>query len=227
MKVMPAIFRGLVVIVLLVLVAWQLGEVVDRQLMDAYVREQGLAGMLLFVCMATLLVSIGLSRQLVAFLAGYGFGFPDGLFISLLSVIAGCVTTFYVARLLLRGFIERHRSARLQRIDSFIHDNTFAAALMFRLLPAGSNWLVNLAAGASSVRSLPFFLGSALGYIPQMLIFSLAGAGSQLQQFWQVAIAMAMLVAATALGGWLFARYRRHAAERATQDPGRDPAAAA
>jgi uncharacterized membrane protein YdjX (TVP38/TMEM64 family) len=52
-------------------------------------------------------------------------------------------------------------------------------------------------------------LGSALGYIPQMLIFSLLGSGSQLQQFWQVAIAMAMFVAAAMLGGWLFRRYRQ------------------
>lgn len=216
MKALPFIIRGMLLITLLVVLAWLLGDMLDRELVDAWIRGQGVAGVLLFVCVAVLLTSIGLSRQLVAFLAGYGFGFPHGLLISLLAVIGGCITAFYVSRLLLRGFILRHRGARLQRIDAFIHDNTFAATLLFRLLPIGSNWLVNIAAGASSVRSLPFFLGSALGYIPQMLIFSLAGAGSQLQQFWQVAIAMAMLVAATALGGWLFARYRQqHGAARA------------
>ncbi|MDH3979631.1 MAG: VTT domain-containing protein [Gammaproteobacteria bacterium] len=209
MNPLPLIFRGLIVIAMLVLVAWLLGDVLDRHWIDVYVREQGIAGELLFVCVAGLLISIGLSRQLVAFLAGYGFGFTAGLVLAMVAVIAGCITTFYITRLLLRDFVRRHRTPRLRKIDHFIHNNTFATTLLFRLLPVGSNWLVNIAAGASSVRSLQFFLGSALGYIPQMMIFALVGSGSQLQQFWQIAIAMAMFVAAAVLGGWLFGRYRQ------------------
>lgn len=209
MSTLQVIFRGLVVIVILVLAAFLLGDVLDRHWIDVYVREQGYVGQLLFVCVAGLLISVGLSRQVVAFLAGYGFGFPVGLLLGMVAVVAGCVTTFCITRLLLRDFVRRHESPRLRRIDRFIHDNTFATTLLFRLLPVGSNWLVNIAAGASSVRSLPFFSGSALGYIPQMTIFALVGSGSQLQQLWQVAIAMAMLVAAAVLGGWLYRRYRQ------------------
>jgi len=80
--------------------------------------------------------------------------------------------------------------------------------VVIRLLPLGSNWMVNIAAGASGVRSVPFFLGSALGYIPQMLIFALVGSGTRVDQFWQVAIAMAMLVVAVVLGVWLYRKYR-------------------
>jgi uncharacterized membrane protein YdjX (TVP38/TMEM64 family) len=77
-------------------------------------------------------------------------------------------------------------------------------ALLVRLLPLGSNWMINIAAGVSSVRKWPFFLGSALGYVPQMLIFSLVGSGTRVDQFWQVAIAMALLVLATVLGMVLY-----------------------
>ena len=227
MKILPLIFRGLGVIVILVGMSFLLGDVLDRHWIDIYVRGQGYPGQLLFVCVASLLISLGLSRQLVAFLAGYGFGFLPGLLLGMVAVVAGCVITFSITRLLLRDFVHRHQSARLRRIDRFIRDNTFAATLLFRLLPVGSNWLVNIAAGASSVRSLPFLSGSALGYIPQMTIFALVGSGSQMQQFWQVAIAMVMFIAAAVLGGWLYQRYRQQqgSAQAADHHP-QDSAAA-
>jgi len=81
-------------------------------------------------------------------------------------------------------------------------------ALLIRLLPLGSNWMVNIAAGVSGVRSVPFFTGSALGYVPQMLIFSLVGSGARVDRFWQVAIAMVLFVIAAFLGGYLYRKYR-------------------
>jgi uncharacterized membrane protein YdjX (TVP38/TMEM64 family) len=202
------IFRGLVVIVLLVLASYLLGDVLDQAWIDAHVRERGALGGLLFVVAGWLLASIGLSRQLIAFLSGYGFGFLPGVLLAMLAVVAGCMTTFYVSRYLLRTFLLRHYSGSIDRVGGFVDENTFTMAVLVRLMPLGSNWLVNIAAGASGVRSVPFFLGSALGYMPQMLIFALVGSGTRVDQFWQVAIAMALFVVAAVLGAWLYRKYR-------------------
>jgi uncharacterized membrane protein YdjX (TVP38/TMEM64 family) len=202
------IFRGLVVIVLLVLASYLLGDVLDQAWIDAHVRERGALGGLLFVVAGWLLASIGLSRQLIAFLSGYGFGFLPGVLLAMLAVVAGCMTTFYVSRYLLRTFLLRHYSGYIGRVGGFVDENTFTMAVLVRLMPLGSNWLVNIAAGASGVRSVPFFLGSALGYMPQMLIFALVGSGTRVDQFWQVAIAMALFVVAAVLGAWLYRKYR-------------------
>jgi uncharacterized membrane protein YdjX (TVP38/TMEM64 family) len=51
----------------------------------------------------------------------------------------------------------------------------FTATLMLRLMPVGSNILLNLAAGLSAVRLLPFLAASAIGFVPQTLIFALFG----------------------------------------------------
>lgn len=204
------ILRGLLLVVVLLLLAALLGDVLDRHWIDAHVRGQGLAGQMLFIVATCLLMSFGLSRQLVAFLAGYGFGFLPGVLLAMLAVTGACLLTFSVARWLLRSFLLQHYSARIRRIDRFIHMHTFPVTLLFRLLPLGSNWMVNIAAGASDVRSLPFFLGSILGYIPQMVIFALIGSGTRIAQFWQVAIAMLLLVVAAALGYWLYGRYRQY-----------------
>ncbi len=203
------IFRGLLVIVALVLIAYLLKDVLDQQWVDAQIRGQGAVGELLFVLVCALLGSIGLSRQVIAFLGGYAFGVGYGFVLSMLAVVAACMTTFYVSRFFLRAFMWRHFSKRIRQVDNFIRDNTFMMALLIRLLPLGSNWMVNIAAGVSGVRSVPFFTGSALGYMPQMLIFSLLGSGARVDEFWQVVLAMVLFVIAAIIGGYLYRKYRR------------------
>ena len=203
------ILRGLLVMVVLVLITWLLKDVLDTDWVDAQVRDRGVAGMLLFVLACCVLGSVGLSRQVIAFLGGYAFGFSQGLVLSMLAVVGACITTFHVARGLLRGWLLTRMPARIQRVDRFLREHTFTMALLVRLLPLGSNWMINIAAGVSSVKRWPFFLGSALGYIPQMLIFSLLGSGTRVDQFWQVAIAMALFVLAAVLGIVLYRKVRR------------------
>jgi len=202
------IFRGLLIIVALVVVGYLLKDVLDQQWVDTQIRDRGATGELLFVLVCSLLGSIGLSRQVVAFLGGYAFGLTWGFMLAMLAVVVACILTFTVSRFLLRSFLLRHFSERIRQVDDFLQENTFMMALLIRLLPLGSNWMVNIAAGVSGVRSVPFFMGSALGYVPQMLIFSLVGSGARVDRFWQVAIAMAMFVIATFLGGYLYRNYR-------------------
>jgi uncharacterized membrane protein YdjX (TVP38/TMEM64 family) len=204
----PFILRGLVIMAILVTGGYLLGDLLDLHWIDRYVRDNGLAGELLFVAAGALLVCTGLSRQVVAFLGGYGFGFAEGTLLSMLATVGGCMLTFYAARLLIGVSASSRFSVRIREIDHFIHENTFSMTLLIRLLPLGSNWLVNLAAGVSGVRSAPFFLGSALGYIPQMAVFALVGSGAHMERFWQVALAMGMFAGAAVLGFYLYRKYR-------------------
>lgn len=192
----------------MVVAGYLLGDVIDSHWVDDHLRGRGLWGELLFVLVCSPVVAMGLSRQVVAFLAGYGFGFGPGLLLSMLAVVMGCILAFYLARWLLRSSLSRRFGRQIRMIDDFIHENTFTMTLVIRLLPAGSNLMVNLAAGVSSVKSLPFFFGSALGYLPQMLIFTLVGSGTRVDKFWQVAIAMAMFVGAVVLGIYLYRKFR-------------------
>jgi uncharacterized membrane protein YdjX (TVP38/TMEM64 family) len=205
------IFRGLLVIVLLVLLAWLVQDVIDKERVDALAGDRGMTGMLLFVSVCALLGSIGLSRQIIAFLGGYAFGFSNGFLLSMLAVVGACAATYTLSRGVLRHFLSGKLPARVQRIDRFLHENTFSMSMLLRLLPLGSNWMINIAAGVSSVKTVPFLLGSALGYIPQMIIFSLVGSGTRVSQFWQIAIAMALFVVAAGIG---IALYRSVSRER-------------
>ena len=191
------------------LAGYLLGGLIDPSWVDAHVHHHGIPGELLFLLAGWLLSGAGVSRQLIAFLGGYAFGFQSGALLAMLACVAGCITTFSVARFLLSGFLLRHSSGRLDEVAGFIRENTFSMTVLIRLLPFGNNGVVNTAAGVSGARSIPFFLGSALGYLPQTLVFALAGSGTGVNRFSQMAVAMAMFVAATLLGVVVYRKHRR------------------
>ncbi|MCP5367551.1 MAG: TVP38/TMEM64 family protein [Hyphomicrobiales bacterium] len=181
----------------------------NRDWIDANVRGQGFAGEALFVLAGAAFTALGLPRQIVSFLAGYAFGFAEGTAWALLATTLGCVTTFQVARLAGRGAVAARFPDRLRRADDFLRRNPFAATLLIRLLPVGSNFATNLAGGVSSIPLLPFVAGSALGFIPQTAVFALVGSGVEVDPVLRIGVGAVLFVASAALGVQLYRSHRR------------------
>ena len=207
------LIRGLVlfvsVVVLGVLIkTMEIGAVFDQAWIDAYVRGRGVMGLALFLALGWALTSIGLPRQLVAFLGGYAFGFALGTGLALAATTLGCITAFMFSRLLGRDMVARRFSDRIRRIDGFLSENPLAMTLLIRFLPLGSNFATNLAAGVSGVRAVPFFTGSAIGYVPQMVVFALLGSGINLDPGFRITFSAVLFVVSGLLGIHLYRRYR-------------------
>ncbi len=201
--------RGLLIIAVLVVLAYLFEAISpDKAWVDAQVRDRGLLGIVLFVAVAGAGTSVGLPRQVVAFLGGYGFGFLAGAALSLAAAVIGCVTAFSYARLFGRKLLTGRMPERVRRMDAFFQENPFSMALLMRLLPLGSNLLINLSAGISGVRALPFVAGSALGYIPQMAIFALIGSGIGVDPVQRIGVGAVLFVVAGGIGVHLYRRYR-------------------
>ncbi len=170
----------------------------------------GSQGPIGFVALGTLACAVGLPRQIVALAGGYAFGFWPGAMLALAAEILGCALDFWWARLLGRRvaarFLQRGEGGRLHRLDRFLADRAFTATLTLRLLPFGSNIALNLLAGVSAVAALPFLAASLLGYIPQTVVFALAGAGASLSDGAQLGLAAGLLAASVALGVVLLRR---------------------
>jgi uncharacterized membrane protein YdjX (TVP38/TMEM64 family) len=175
------------------------------------VGQGGIEGPIMFLALATLLTAIGVPRQIPAFVAGYAFGTWSGVAIALLSQLVACATDFIWARAVARDFVKRRFGKRLIRIDAALAARPFMTTLTFRLMPVGSNILLNLVAGLSSVRALPFLAASLIGFIPQTIIFALLGRGSAPNHTDVLAVGIAMFTLSAALGLYLFTRYRRDA----------------
>ena len=171
----------------------------------------GVKGQGLFLLLSTLLVAIGLPRQVPAFAAGYAFGPVYGSVIALVGQVLACSLDFIWARAIGQEFVRRRFGDRLTRIDKTLSKHTFVTTLTLRLMPVGNNLLLNLAAGLSSVRLLPFLAASAIGFIPQTLVFALFGHGSLPNHAHMLALGGAMFAASALLGIFLFFHARRTA----------------
>ena len=171
------------------------------------------AGPAVFVLVGTLACAIGVPRQVVAYAAGLGFGTWAGCALALLAEVGGCLVDFLWARLVARAWAARRIKGRLARLDQRLSAHPFSSTLTIRLLPIGSNILLNLLAGVSAVALGPFLLASAIGYIPQTIVFALLGGGVRVDRNTQLVLAGVLFVAATGLGLWLMRRMRTSPAE--------------
>ena len=185
-----------------------LGGVLSEDWIDREVRGKGMSGELLYVAVAAFATAVAIPRHIISFLGGYAFGLGMGTALALLATEIGCALTFYYARLIGRPLVSARFGARVQRIDDFLAANPFSMTLLIRLLPIGNNFATSLAAGVSRVPARLFLLGSLLGYIPQTLVFALAGSGIETGAGVRVGLAVLLFFMSAAIGIWLYRKYR-------------------
>ena len=191
------------------------GAVPGTEWVDRYVRDRGLFGEAVFLAAGAVATAAGLPRQGVAFLGGYAFGVAEGIGLALGAQLAGCALSVGWARLVGRKWAERRLAgrygARLRRLRDALAASPFGATLALRLLPVGNNLALNLLAGMAGIALPPFLAASALGYLPQTVVFALLGKGVRVDGAWQIGLAAVLLAVSVGIG---FALLRRHSAGR-------------
>jgi len=208
-----AILKGLLMLLGLVVTGFLiknggLGFAFDKSWIDHQIIGRGVQGIALFFLAATVLTTFGFPRQVISFLGGYAFGLAQGSLIVVLATVMGCVICFYYARFLGRDFVRGRYPEKVRRIDTFLAGGAFTMTVLIRFLPVGSNIVTNLAAGVSGVKSLPFFGGSLLGYLPQTAIFALIGSGIAVDPELRIGLGVVLFVVSGILGVTLYRKYR-------------------
>ena len=160
-----------------------------------------------FITLGALFTSVGLPRQVVAFVGGYIFGTVGGVVLGTVTAVLGAILTFYAARWLARPFVLRKYPQLVFKIDHFTHDNLFLKIILIRFLPFGTNLATNLAAGAAATPVRSFALASLIGYIPQMTIFAMTGQGVRVGSNTQLFVAAGLFLISIVIGSYL---YRQH-----------------
>ncbi|WP_175540127.1 TVP38/TMEM64 family protein [Pseudomonas sp. NFIX28] len=176
----------------------------DTQWVEQHVRDRGLEGVLLFLLAGAMFTAVGLPRQAMAFLAGYAFGFGLGCSITVLATTLGCVPAFAYARLFSASPVLQAVQRRLPSVGRYVRHRPFLTTLLARLSPVGSNLVTNLVAGIYRVPLPAFLFASALGFVPQSLIFALLGDGGNVSPTLRFVGASALFVACLLLGTRLF-----------------------
>ncbi len=182
---------------------------------DTFIRGQGPWGEALFVAIGVAATAAGLPRQAVAFLGGYAFGATEGVVLALLAQLIGCAASFAWAGAVGQDWASRRLEGRFGRRLRPLRDrlarDTFGATLALRLLPVGNNLALNLLAGLAGLRLGPFLAASAIGYLPQTLVFALLGDGVAVDRTAQLAVGAALFAVSVGVGLWLLRREPREA----------------
>jgi uncharacterized membrane protein YdjX (TVP38/TMEM64 family) len=176
--------------------------------MDTYVKRYGIWGMIGFMLLSSLLSSFFVPRQVLSFVGGYAYGIWLGTFIVTFGVTLGCFLTFVYSRCMAQKVVQKKLGTRIAWLEHLFSKNTFGMALSIRVLPVGSNVLLNMIAGVTKIPLVPFCLGSALGYIPQNFVSALLGTGMRADPLLRMSIAGVLYVFGIMVGLWLFRRYR-------------------
>ncbi len=188
-----------------------LGWGLRRLGLDGVVVQAGDHGPLVFALVASLACAIGLPRQVVAYTAGLAYGFWTGFGLALAAEMVGCAIDFWGARALGRRWASRFLTGesapgRLARLEAFLVSKAFTATLTIRLLPVGNNLALNVLAGVSRIRAVPFLAASLLGYVPQTVVFTLLGGGVRVSEGLQLGLAAVLLLVSVGLGVVLLRR---------------------
>lgn len=201
---------GLLLLLLIIVVGSILfppAEWVPAEQWGSALESEGLSGMAVFVFVGMLATSIGLPRQLVAFIGGIAYGVAVGVFLSLCAALLGCYLTVNLSRRLFARRIVKRYPKFIAKLDALIQNDVFVKVLALRLQPLGTNLLTNVCVGFTSVSMRSFMGASAVGYVPQMLVFALLGSGIRLGSNFQLILSLVLLVISIFLG---IVIYRRH-----------------
>lgn len=208
-----ALLKGLLILVSMILLGLLINTLLsatdfNQTWIDSQVRNQGSRGILYFILFCTLTTACGLPRQLTAFLGGYAFGVLNGALLATLGVTLGCILSFYFARIVAKSFIRKKFPNKVSGIDRFLHHHAFTKTIIIRLLPIGSNLITNLVVGVTHAKGSHFITGSFIGYLPQMIIFAIAGSGVEVLSVWKIGLSVALFVISSLLSARLYRQYK-------------------
>ena len=149
--------------------------------------------------------------QWALFVAAIGvFGPVTGGVLSWIGTLTSASVNFIAGHRLGRARFERYLKpdTRLDRFMVRLRENGALASFAVRFVPTGPFVLVNMLAGASGLRYRSFFVGTALGIIPKIMIVAFIAQGVIAKESsWLVT--MVCVLAALVFVGVIWALKRR------------------
>ncbi|MFA5321601.1 MAG: VTT domain-containing protein [Smithella sp.] len=139
------------------------------------INRYGALAPLIFTLSVAVLICIGIPRLLLCTIGGMLFGFYQGLLYSVIGTIIGSYIVFSVVRMAGRTFIIS-RYPKLNRFTKILERGGIPGVILARQIPI-HGMVMNLILGLSPVKQSDFLIGSAIGFFPEAIPFTLIGTG--------------------------------------------------
>lgn len=151
----------------------------DAEHVKALLLSWGGWGYALYVVTFTLLEPMGLPGIVFVVPASLVWPKPIAFALSLVAAIGAGIVGFTFARFIARDWVARHLPERFRRFDDLLAARSLEAVVLVRLvffMAPPAHWVL----GLSKVRFGAFVLGSAIGFVPGVLVLTYLG-GSLVQ----------------------------------------------
>lgn len=149
----------------------------NRRLLQEYRAAHRFAMAAGFVLLYIVQSALSLPGALVFSLAaGAIFGTAAGTVYAVTSAALGATLAFLLTRYLFRDLVQSRFGRRLAGVNRELEQRGFSYLLFLRLVPVFPFFLINLAAGLTSLPLRTFFIATVVGIIPGGFVFVNAGA---------------------------------------------------
>jgi len=148
----------------------------NREELDVVYQKNTTAVILGFIGIYFLVVALSLPGATILTLAGGAvFGPVSGMLIVNIGATLGATAAFLVARFVLRDWVDKKFSDKLEPFNKGFSKNAINYLLFLRLVPLFPFFLVNLVSGLTKVRLPVYFFGTMFGIMPGSFIYANAG----------------------------------------------------
>ena len=200
------VFAVLIVIVI-VAVAVMLNQTISASDVEAFLVERGWLGPLVFVVTMWILQPLLLPGPVFMVPASLVWSAPAAIALSWVGNIGASFIAFAFARWVARDWAQQRLTDRLRAWDSRVERGGVREVALLRLFTGQitpADWLLEV----SSVRLTPFFVGTAIGIIPSVVLVVLVGASVGDWLFAEPSRWGGVLVVIAVLGTWRRTRHR-------------------
>ena len=198
----PAMFAAMAAVVIIYWEPiWSLAR--DQEALRAWVNRYGVAAPAAFVAIQVLQVVIFvIPGEVPQVAAGYLFGIPLGILLTLAGAALGSAIAFLLSRALGRPFLHAIVSAaRSRQVEELIASPRGVATLfLLYLIPGIPKDFLGYVAGIGPIRLGVFLLASTAGRLPGVAVSVVLGEALAERQWAAVAIAAGVAVALFAAG---------------------------
>ena len=217
-KRMLYIFSLAVFLLLFLAVAWFIGRPMIRfvrepDLFRSWVDSHGIWGSLAFIGMMVLQVVFAIiPGEPLEIGAGYAFGFWEGTFLCLVSILVGSALVVLLVRrfgmLLVEVFFSREKIQSLK----FLHHSPRRDMLIFLILfiPGTPKDLLSYVAGLTDIRLSRWLLIATVARIPSVITSTAGGSLMGEQNYLFAILVFAGTLAVSGLGVLIYRQISRH-----------------
>lgn len=140
-----------------------------------YIQSFGIFAPIVFIILFTLVPLTLFPDSILAIAGGMIFGITKGSVYIIIGAVCGGSLSFFISRLLGKGFVNKLIKKDINKLDNNIKENGFILILLLRLIPLFPFDIISYSAGLSKIRYKDFILATVLGVIPGVLVYANLG----------------------------------------------------